>query len=124
MYTPDGAVALCLSSPEEANGTTADALAQELADEQGWGDTTFSVEHASSGALVFHALRPGTSPSGTEQTGEDAQTDTPCADKPVVMLAAVAQDSGTPVAVRIGSDGDVSPYLGEIASILSGVTAP
>ncbi|KAB1641214.1 hypothetical protein [Gulosibacter chungangensis] len=136
MHSPDGVVAMCFSTTEDEVASLSDRLTEE----QGWTDATFSVEQAPSGASIYHAIRlpsadnitdesTGDS-SGTSDTDDAAETDIdehPCGNHPVSMLAVVdpgsdAENAGELVAVRVGAEGDISPYLGEIADILAGVT--
>lgn len=135
LHTPDGAIAMCLSVPDAQETPLTDRLTEA----QGWSEVTFSVEQSPSGATVHHAVQLPTAAAisdesgsnapegtGTAEVTDSADTEHPCGNLPVTMLAVVdpgPDSSEQLVAVRVGSTGDITPYLGEIADILEGVTA-
>lgn len=112
IHTPDGALALCVAPAEPA--ADAAALLERLAARDGWSTAHASTEHAPSGAEVVHLLREG-----------DAQAES-CDGHPVEMLIAVAPagDGDAPfIEVRVGADGELAPYLGELADLVEGMRA-
>lgn len=116
IYTPDGAVAMCFDNSSDEG--TAAALVERLAAEREWLGTYATTERSPTGNEVVHQTRP-----------ESAAPETDCGDLPIAMLAALDTGDVPPseidtqsfIAVRIATEGDVTPYLGEIATVLEGV---
>lgn len=115
LYTPDGAVAMCFRS---GTGDSQEQLAAELAATHGWPTDRWTTERSPANTVVVHQPLP-------QDLDAETVNETACGGFPAAMLAVIDTQSdadGQPlVTVEVGAETDLTPYLGEIAGVLSGV---